>query len=207
MCEKENLLVLGFHHVFTNILRGKFIFISQNFSVHSSFKSFSKALAKREITGLGTNVSENNWSFSPSLSKRTNSLPAVDKQHQSATSEGPQSSNGEPTTQPEGNQREPAVITTESENSGADSGTLNTCPPMKTKKKSPEDIKSEALAKEIVHKDKSLADILDPDSKMKTTMDLMEGLFPSGTSLLKENNMKRKMTQKKASRTVAEDNT
>ncbi|XP_042667796.1 protein Shroom3 isoform X2 [Centrocercus urophasianus] len=172
-----------------------------------SFKSFSKALAKREITGLGTNVSENNWSFSPSLSKRTNSSPAVDKQHQSATSEGSQSSNGEPTTQPEGNHREPAVITTESENSGADSGTLNTCPPMKTKKKSPEDIKSEALAKEIVHKDKSLADILDPDSKMKTTMDLMEGLFPSGTSLLKENNMKRKMTQKKASRTVAEDNT
>uniref|UniRef100_A0A8V0XIH7 Shroom family member 3 n=1 Tax=Gallus gallus TaxID=9031 RepID=A0A8V0XIH7_CHICK len=172
-----------------------------------SFKSFSKALAKREITGLGTNSSENNWSFSPSLSKRTNSSPTVDKQHRSATSsEGPQSSNGEPTTQPEDNHREPAVITRESENGSADSGTLNTCPPVKTKKKSPEDIKSEALAKEIVHKDKSLADILDPDSKMKTTMDLMEGLFPSGTSLLKENNMKRKMTQKKASRTVAEDN-
>uniref|UniRef100_A0A8C3L0X2 Shroom family member 3 n=1 Tax=Chrysolophus pictus TaxID=9089 RepID=A0A8C3L0X2_CHRPC len=174
----------------------------------SSFKSFSKALAKREITGLGTNISENNWSFSPSLSKRTNSSPAVDKQHRSATSsEGPQSSNGEPTAQPEGNHREPAVITRESENGSADSGTLNTCPPVKTKKKSPEDIKSEALAKEIVHKDKSLADILDPDSKMKTTMDLMEGLFPSGTSLLKENNMKRKTTQKKASRTAAEDNT
>lgn len=207
VCEKENFLVLGLQHLFTKILCGKFIFISQNFSVHSSFKSFSKALAKREITGLGTNSSENNWSFSPSLSKRTNSSPTVDKQHRSATSsEGPQSSNGEPTTQPEDNHREPAVITRESENGSADSGTLNTCPPVKTKKKSPEDIKSEALAKEIVHKDKSLADILDPDSKMKTTMDLMEGLFPSGTSLLKENNMKRKMTQKKASRTVAEDN-
>uniref|UniRef100_A0A8C0BIV1 Shroom family member 3 n=1 Tax=Buteo japonicus TaxID=224669 RepID=A0A8C0BIV1_9AVES len=80
-------------------------------------------------------------------------------------------------------------------------------PPVKTKKKTPEDIKSEALAKEIVHKDKSLADILDPDSKMKTTMDLMEGLFPSGTSLLKESNMKRKMTQKKVSRTAVEDDT
>lgn len=205
MCEKEKLLVLGLCHLFTKILCGKFIFISQNFSVHSSFKSFSKALAKREITGLGTNISENNWSLSPSLSKRTNSSPAMDKQ-QSATSEGLQSSNGVATTQPEGKHREPTVITRESENGNADSGTLNTCPPVKTKKKSPEDIKSEALAKEIVHKDKSLADILDPDSKMKTTMDLMEGLFPSGTSLLKENNMKRKMTQKKASRTAAEDN-
>ncbi|XP_065592798.1 protein Shroom3 [Cyrtonyx montezumae] len=171
----------------------------------SSFKSFSKALAKREITELGTNISENNWSFSPSLSKRMNSSPAVDKQHPTS-SEGAQSSNEEPPTQPEGNHRVSAVITRESENGSSVSGTLDTSPPVKTKEKSPEDIKSEALAKEIVRKDKSLADILDPDSKMKTAVDLMEGLFPSGTSLLKENNMKRKMTQKKASRIVAEDN-
>ncbi|KAJ7327216.1 hypothetical protein JRQ81_016975 [Phrynocephalus forsythii] len=44
--------------------------------------------------------------------------------------------------------------------------------------KSPEDLKEEALAKEIIHKDKSLASILDPESKMKTTMDLMKGIFP-----------------------------
>uniref|UniRef100_A0A8C7C3S1 Shroom family member 3 n=1 Tax=Neovison vison TaxID=452646 RepID=A0A8C7C3S1_NEOVI len=60
--------------------------------------------------------------------------------------------------------------------------------------KSSEDIRTEALAKEIVHQDKSLADILDPDSRMKTTMDLMEGLFPRDVNLLKENSTKRKAT-------------
>jgi len=206
--KKENLLVLGLHHVFTMVLCGKFIFISRNFSVHSSFKSFPKALAEREITGLGTSIGENNWPFSPPASKRTSSPSAVDKQHQlPAASEGPQSSDGQPITQAEGNHREPAVITGESEDGSLDSGIPSAAPPVKTKKKTSEDIKSEALAKEIVHKDKSLADILDPDSKMKTTMDLMEGLFPSGTSLLKENNMKRKMTQKKAIRTAVEDDT
>nr|XP_020660896.1 protein Shroom3 [Pogona vitticeps] len=63
--------------------------------------------------------------------------------------------------------------------------------------KSPEDIKEEALAKEIVHKDKSLASILDPDSKMKTTMDLMKGIFPSGARTLQENS-RRKLMQKRA---------
>uniref|UniRef100_A0A8C3IYS9 Shroom family member 3 n=2 Tax=Neoaves TaxID=3078114 RepID=A0A8C3IYS9_9CHAR len=172
----------------------------------SSFKSFPKALAERDITGLGISIGENNCPLSPPASKRTSSPSAVDKQHQlPASSEGPQSTDSQPITQPEGNHREPAVITGESENGNLDSGVLSAAPPVKAKKKTPEDIKSEALAKEIVHKDKSLADILDPDSKMKTTMDLMEGLFPSGTSLLKENNMKRKMTQKKAIRTAVED--
>ncbi|XP_053444324.1 protein Shroom3 isoform X2 [Nycticebus coucang] len=61
--------------------------------------------------------------------------------------------------------------------------------------KSSEDIRTEALAKEIVHQDKSLADILDPDSRMKTTMDLMEGLFPRDVNLLRENGIKRKAMQ------------
>ncbi|XP_071072047.1 protein Shroom3 isoform X2 [Dasypus novemcinctus] len=61
-----------------------------------------------------------------------------------------------------------------------------------------EDIRTEALAKEIVHQDKSLADILDPDSRMKTTMDLMEGLFSQDTDLLKEKSIKRKAVQKAA---------
>ncbi|XP_056210900.1 protein Shroom3 isoform X1 [Falco biarmicus] len=174
----------------------------------SSFKSFPKVLAEREIPGLGTNTGENNWPLLPPASKRTSSPSAVDKQHPlPASSEGPQSADRQAVTQPEGNHRETAVITRESENGSLDSEILSAAPPVKTKKKTPEDIKSEALAKEIVHKDKSLADILDPDSKMKTTMDLMEGLFPSGTSLLKENNMKRKMTLKKASRTAIEDDT
>ncbi|XP_044244088.2 protein Shroom3 isoform X4 [Ursus arctos] len=62
--------------------------------------------------------------------------------------------------------------------------------------KTSEDIRTEALAKEIVHQDKSLADILDPDSRMKTTMDLMEGLFPRDGSLLKENGIQRKAMQR-----------
>uniref|UniRef100_A0A8C3NG22 Shroom family member 3 n=1 Tax=Geospiza parvula TaxID=87175 RepID=A0A8C3NG22_GEOPR len=166
----------------------------------SSFKSFPKALAERETTGLSTSTSENNW---PTPLKRTGSPSAVDQQHQSpASPEGPQSADRQPITQPEGNSREPAL-----ENASLDSGITSTAPPVKAKNKTPEDIKSEALAKEIVHKDKSLADILDPDSKMKTTMDLMEGIFPSGSSMLKENNMKRKMWQTQASRTVVAGDT
>ncbi|XP_074398233.1 protein Shroom3 isoform X2 [Zonotrichia albicollis] len=165
-----------------------------------SFKSFPKALAERETTGLGTSTSENNW---PTPLKRTGSPSAVDQQHQSpASPEGPQSTDRQPITQPGGNSREPAL-----ENASLDSGITSTAPPVKAKSKTPEDIKSEALAKEIVHKDKSLADILDPDSKMKTTMDLMEGIFPGGSSVLKENNMKRKMWQTQASRTAAAGDT
>lgn len=65
--------------------------------------------------------------------------------------------------------------------------------------KTSEDIRTEALAKEIVHQDKSLADILDPDSRMKTTMDLMEGLFPRDLNLLKEDSTKRKALQRTVS--------
>uniref|UniRef100_A0A8C2V2W2 Shroom family member 3 n=1 Tax=Chinchilla lanigera TaxID=34839 RepID=A0A8C2V2W2_CHILA len=65
--------------------------------------------------------------------------------------------------------------------------------------KTSEDIRTEALAKEIVHQDKSLADILDPDSRMKTTMDLMEGLFPQNTDLQKEDGTKRKAMQRTVS--------
>ncbi|XP_063057007.1 protein Shroom2 isoform X2 [Engraulis encrasicolus] len=43
-----------------------------------------------------------------------------------------------------------------------------------------EDEKREELARDIIGKDKSLADILD-QSKMRTAMDLMEGLFPQGS--------------------------
>ncbi|XP_065692362.2 protein Shroom3 isoform X1 [Patagioenas fasciata] len=174
----------------------------------SSFQSFPKALAEREVIELGTSISGNNQPLSPAASKRTRSPSAVDKQHQlPAASEGAQSSDRELTAPPEGNHSGPAVTTGEPEPSSLGTGTPSAAPPAKTKTKTPEEIKSEALAKEIIHKDKSLADILDPDSKMKTTMDLMEGLFPSGTSLLKENNMKRKMTQKKAGRTVTAEDT
>ncbi|KAM6177407.1 protein Shroom3 [Erethizon dorsatum] len=70
--------------------------------------------------------------------------------------------------------------------------------------KTSEDVRTEALAKEIVHQDKSLADILDPDSRMKTTMDLMEGLFPQDTNLRKEDGTKRKATQRTVSHPACE---
>lgn len=46
-----------------------------------------------------------------------------------------------------------------------------------------EERKREELARDIVGRDKSLADILD-QSGMRTTMDLMEGIFPQGGALL-----------------------
>ncbi|KAM4049888.1 protein Shroom3 isoform 2-T3 [Anomaloglossus baeobatrachus] len=52
----------------------------------------------------------------------------------------------------------------------------------------PEDVKSLELAKEIASKDKSLTDILDPELKMKTTMDLMGGLFLKSTCALRDTN-------------------
>ncbi|XP_029424388.1 protein Shroom3 isoform X1 [Nannospalax galili] len=67
-----------------------------------------------------------------------------------------------------------------------------------------EDIRTVTLAKEIVHQDRSLADILDPDSRMKTTMDLMEGLFPRDASVLKGSDVKRKALQRTVRHTGCE---
>lgn len=58
-----------------------------------------------------------------------------------------------------------------------------------------EDQKREELARDIMGKDKSLADILD-QSKMKTTMDLMEGIFPQGEQLLEGAHQRRKVSPK-----------
>ncbi|KAM9333977.1 protein Shroom2-like [Symphorus nematophorus] len=49
--------------------------------------------------------------------------------------------------------------------------------------RSEEDAKRDELARDIMGKDKSLADILDQSGRM-TTMDLMEGLFPSEEQIL-----------------------
>lgn len=59
---------------------------------------------------------------------------------------------------------------------------------------SAEDLKREELARDIMGKDKSLADILD-QSKMKTTMDLMEGIFPQGEQLLEGVQLRRKASK------------
>eukprot|EP00070_Physeter_catodon_P014144 XP_023971242.1 protein Shroom2 [Physeter catodon] len=67
---------------------------------------------------------------------------------------------------------------------------------VKAKERTAEDLKSEELAREIAGKDKSLADILDPGVKIKTTMDLMEGIFPKDEHLLEEAQQRRKLLPK-----------
>ncbi|XP_035997413.1 protein Shroom2 isoform X2 [Fundulus heteroclitus] len=67
-----------------------------------------------------------------------------------------------------------------------------------------EDQKREELARDIMGKDKSLADILD-QSKMRTTMDLMEGIFPQEQQLLDGAHQRRKAPTKQTnSRSVEE---
>ncbi|XP_067229179.1 protein Shroom2 isoform X1 [Chanodichthys erythropterus] len=63
---------------------------------------------------------------------------------------------------------------------------------------SEDDEKRKELARDIMDKDKSLVDILD-QSKMKTTMDLMEGIFPQGEQLLGEAQQRRKAAPKQLS--------
>ncbi|XP_008587437.1 PREDICTED: protein Shroom2-like, partial [Galeopterus variegatus] len=76
---------------------------------------------------------------------------------------------------------------------------------VRAKAKTVEELKSEALAREIVGKDKSLADILDPSAKIKTTMDLMEGIFPKDEHLLEEAQQRRKLLPKDPSPRTAEE--
>ncbi|XP_062854112.1 protein Shroom2 [Trichomycterus rosablanca] len=51
------------------------------------------------------------------------------------------------------------------------------------------------LTRDIIDRDKSLADILD-QSKRMTTMDLMEGIFPQGEQLVEEAHQRRRATPK-----------
>ncbi|KAM9180415.1 protein Shroom2 [Dugong dugon] len=76
---------------------------------------------------------------------------------------------------------------------------------VKAKEKSVEDLKSEELAREIVGKDRSLADVLDPSVKIKTTMDLMGGIFPKDEHLLEEAQQRRKLLPKGPSPRTMED--
>ncbi|XP_036276374.1 protein Shroom2 isoform X1 [Pipistrellus kuhlii] len=75
----------------------------------------------------------------------------------------------------------------------------------KVRERTAEDLKTEELAREIVCKDKSLADILDPSVKVRTTMDLMEGIFPKDQQLLEEAQQRRKLLPKVPSPRAAED--
>ncbi|KFU97194.1 Protein Shroom2, partial [Pterocles gutturalis] len=76
---------------------------------------------------------------------------------------------------------------------------------VKAKEKTFEDWKSEELAREIVGRDKSLADILDPNVKIKTTMDLMVGIFPKDEHLLEEAQQRRKLLPKGPSPKISEE--
>ncbi|XP_051563105.1 protein Shroom2-like isoform X2 [Myxocyprinus asiaticus] len=61
-----------------------------------------------------------------------------------------------------------------------------------------DDEKRQDLARDIMDKDKTLVDILD-QSKRKTTMDLMEGIFPQEEHLLEEAQQRRKTAPKQLS--------
>ncbi|XP_054829627.1 protein Shroom2 isoform X2 [Eublepharis macularius] len=76
---------------------------------------------------------------------------------------------------------------------------------VRAKEKTIDDWKSEELAREIVGKDKSLADILDPNVKIRTTMDLMVGIFPKDEHLLEEAQQRRKLLLKVPSPKATED--
>nr|XP_046174990.1 protein Shroom2-like isoform X1 [Oncorhynchus gorbuscha] len=68
-------------------------------------------------------------------------------------------------------------------------------PQQPQKSSSEEDVKREELVRDIMDKDKSLVDILD-QSKMKTTMDLMGGIFPQGEQILDGGHQRRKFSPK-----------
>uniref|UniRef100_A0A4W2BNV7 ASD2 domain-containing protein n=1 Tax=Bos indicus x Bos taurus TaxID=30522 RepID=A0A4W2BNV7_BOBOX len=76
---------------------------------------------------------------------------------------------------------------------------------LKAKDRTADDLKSEELAREIAGRDKSLADILDPGVRMRTTMDLMEGIFPKDEHLLEGAQQRRKLLPKGPSPRTAEE--
>uniref|UniRef100_A0A8C6DUH8 ASD2 domain-containing protein n=1 Tax=Moschus moschiferus TaxID=68415 RepID=A0A8C6DUH8_MOSMO len=76
---------------------------------------------------------------------------------------------------------------------------------VKAKDRTADDLKSEELAREIAGRDKSLADILDPGVRMRTTMDLMEGIFPKDEHLLEGAQQRRKLLPKVPSPRTAEE--
>ncbi|KAI4877070.1 hypothetical protein NFI96_002400 [Prochilodus magdalenae] len=70
--------------------------------------------------------------------------------------------------------------------------------------RSTEDEKREELARDIMVRDRSLVDILD-QSKMKTTMDLMEGIYPQGEQILEGVQQRRRSGPKQTSPRTTRD--
>ncbi|XP_060103146.1 protein Shroom3 [Heteronotia binoei] len=156
-------------------------------SPERNFKKFPRSISEVERAGSSTTISKNMWVPPAPLgtpeSKGNRLVPLPEAQQQPLAVR--ESVIEAPVSQP----REPIIVSKAYGNGGLSLESSSG-------KKSPEDIKEETLAKEIIHKDKSLAGILDPDAKMKTTMDLMEGIFPRGGRMLKENK-RRTVAQKR----------
>ncbi|KAF7252240.1 Protein Shroom3 [Varanus komodoensis] len=161
-----------------------------------NLKKLPRNFSEKEKAEPSNTISRNSSAASPtesSGSKLNGTASSSEAQPPPLATLGPAAET--PASQPKG----PVIASRDSENAG--------CSPEghTGKTKTPEEMKEEALAKEIIHKDKSLASILDPDAKMKTTMDLMEGIFPRGSWILKES-WKRKILQKGTGGSVPEDN-
>ncbi|XP_032885114.1 protein Shroom2-like [Amblyraja radiata] len=60
----------------------------------------------------------------------------------------------------------------------------NSCVHPRMRTKSPEELRTEKLIKEIIDEDRSLAEILDPNPTTKTIMDLVEDMFQEDTLVL-----------------------
>ncbi|XP_062991329.1 protein Shroom3 [Elgaria multicarinata webbii] len=174
--------------------------LGEESSVIRNLKKFPRNSSEREKAEANIFITISSGAAPPTETSGSNAngvTPSLEVQQHPLTMQGPTDET------PAGQPIEPILASRAPENVGPGPESYT------GKMKTPEDMKEEALAKEIIHKDKSLASILDPDSKMKTTMDLMEGIFPSGTRILKENS-KRKITQKatngSASNSVPDDN-
>ncbi|XP_067903639.1 protein Shroom4-like isoform X2 [Heterodontus francisci] len=76
-----------------------------------------------------------------------------------------------PLTKPQRN-----TIKSPSQDPGEGIETVRCCSDVKSRP--PTELTSEELVRDIAGKDQSLADILDPNSKMKSAVDLMSGIFP-----------------------------
>ncbi|XP_054845816.1 protein Shroom3 [Eublepharis macularius] len=166
-------------------------------SPERNLNRFPRGLSEREKAGSNIAISKSGWvvppPFGTSGSKANGFAPSPEAGPQPLATQ--ESVNGTPVSQP----REPIAVSKAYENEGLNPESYS------GKKKTPEDIKEETLAKEIIHKDKSLAGVLDPDAKMKTTMDLMEGIFPNGARMLKENTRRKILQKRTAGHSAAED--
>nr|XP_056711641.1 protein Shroom3 [Euleptes europaea] len=161
--------------------------LGEKASPKRNFKRFSRSTSETEKVGSNTTISKSSWvapiSLRTSGSKGNGFTPSLEAQEQ------PPAIGESAVEAPISQTREPIIVNKAYENCGLNPKSFS------EKQKTSEDIKEEALAKEIVCKDKSLAGILDPGAKMKTTMDLMEGIFPSRARMRKENK-RMKATQK-----------